>query len=102
MQVPEGYEYKEQMSWRRLRRLLSTPTNLLVILQGLFGCLPWGMILVFLNDYLSQDKSLTVQQATLVLLVLGVGGGVGVVAGGWLGQAAYNWRKGAMGCFIGK
>lgn len=34
--------------------------------QGLFGCLPWGMILTYLNDYLSQNKGLRIQTATLV------------------------------------
>lgn len=34
--------------------------------QGLFGCLPWGMLLTFLNDYLSQNKGLTVPTATAV------------------------------------
>ena len=35
-------------------------------LQGLFGCIPWGMILTYLNDYLSQNKGLSVQGATAV------------------------------------
>lgn len=132
MQVPEGFEYKEQMTWRKLGRLLMIPTNVLVILQvgvnatrhssfsfleqvldpalrvscscsqGLFGCLPWGFIIVFFSDHLSKDRGLSVQQATLVLLVLGIGGGIGVVVGGWLGQALYNKRKWSMGCFIGE
>ena len=149
-------------------------TNALVILQGLFGCLPWGMILTYLNDFLSQNKGLSEQTATLVggwvsgghyreercvcvwggyvehevavemagrwvvrgeagsgdgcgcspppllillsprsphphatcdppqvLLVLGLGGAVGVVGGGALGQALYNRRKWSMSVFIG-
>lgn len=128
---PEDFAYSEQMTWRKLGRLLLIKTNVLVILQarsgqgllgcgfasvnlikadpgavlllqGLFGCLPWGMILVFLNDFMSQDKGLTVQQATLVLLVLGIGGGVGVVGGGCLGQWLYNRQKWSMPAFIGK
>jgi predicted MFS family arabinose efflux permease len=74
---------------------------LLCNLQGLFGCLPWGMILVFLNDFLAQNKGLSVQQSTFVLLVLGVGGGIGVVGGGWLGQWLYNRWKWSMSLFIG-
>ncbi|EFN57703.1 hypothetical protein CHLNCDRAFT_142913 [Chlorella variabilis] len=94
---PEDFAYSEQMTWRKLGRLLLIKTNVL----GLFGCLPWGMILVFLNDFMSQDKGLTVQQATLVLLVLGIGGGVGVVGGGCLGQWLYNRQKWSMPAFIG-
>lgn len=43
-------------TWRRLPQAM----------QGLFGCLPWGMLLTFLNDYLSQNKGLTVPTATAV------------------------------------
>ncbi|KAL4426059.1 hypothetical protein ABPG77_007855 [Micractinium sp. CCAP 211/92] len=97
------FEYSEQMTWRKLGRLLLIPTNAMAILQasGLFGCIPWGMILTYLNDYLSQNKGLSVQGATAVLLFLGLGGAVGVVGGGVVGQWLYNRRKWAMSLFIG-
>jgi len=34
--------------------------------QGLPGCLPWGMLLVFFNDFLAQQKGFSVPAATLV------------------------------------
>ena len=36
------------------------------VLQGLPGCLPWGMFLTFFNDFLSQQKGLSVPVATMV------------------------------------
>ena len=50
----------------KVGRLLRTPTNLACIGQGIFGCIPWGMLLTFLNDYLAQEKGLSVQGATTV------------------------------------
>jgi predicted MFS family arabinose efflux permease len=44
----------------------------------------------YLNDYLSQEKGFSVQMATVVILVFGLTGGGGVVAGGWAGQWMYN------------
>ena len=35
-------------------------------MQGLPGCLPWGMFLTFFNDFLSQQKGLSVPVATMV------------------------------------
>jgi hypothetical protein len=35
-------------------------------MQGLPGCLPWGMLLVFFNDFLAQQKGFSVPAATLV------------------------------------
>ena len=32
-------------------------SGLPIKLQGLPGCLPWGMILTFMNDYLAQVRA---------------------------------------------
>jgi hypothetical protein len=58
--------YDERISWAKTNKLVRIPTNILIIGQGLFGCLPWGMLLTFLNDYLAQNKGLGVSTATLV------------------------------------
>jgi MFS family permease len=59
--------------------------------QGLFGCLPWGVMQTYLTDYLHQQRGLSIQLATTVILLFGVGSAVGVIAGGAAGQALYNW-----------
>ena len=38
---PGSFEYRERLTWRKAGRLLTIPTNVMVISQGLFGCLPW-------------------------------------------------------------
>lgn len=58
--------YAERLTWRKAARVLCTPTNLCAIGQGLFGSIPWGMLLTFLNDFLAQDRGLSVQHATTV------------------------------------
>jgi len=70
-----------------------------VFLQGVPGSLPWGMIMVFLNDYLAQDQGLGVRRATGVLLAFGVASGVGTVAAGAAGQWLYNRREELMVLF---
>lgn len=52
----ESYVYKEKITWRKIGRVLSTPSNLCCIGQGLPGSLPWGVILTFFNDYLVQEQ----------------------------------------------
>mmetsp|Transcript_19224 Transcript_19224/g.45853 ORF Transcript_19224/g.45853 Transcript_19224/m.45853 type:complete len:325 (+) Transcript_19224:252-1226(+) len=58
-----GCTYEERMSWSKLQLMFSTPTNVLIVIQGLPGCLPWGVLVVFLNDYLVQQKGLSAQVA---------------------------------------
>ena len=83
----------------RLGRALRIGSNAVVFLQGVPGSLPWGMIMVFLNDYLAQDQGLGVRRATGVLLAFGVASGVGTVAAGAAGQWLYNRREELMVLF---
>mmetsp|Transcript_33129 Transcript_33129/g.65589 ORF Transcript_33129/g.65589 Transcript_33129/m.65589 type:complete len:340 (-) Transcript_33129:1002-2021(-) len=46
-----------QLTWK----IISLPSVLLTLVQGVPGCVPWGVINTFLNDYLSADGGMTVQ-----------------------------------------
>jgi len=63
-------------------------SNFLLMLQGFFCNVPWGVMFVFLNDFLSQEKGLTVPDATFIVAVFGVGCAVGGILGGYLGTLA--------------
>lgn len=56
----------------------------LIARQGIPGCVPWGVSITFLNDYLATDKGLGVFPSTCVLTLYGVGGIIGVQDGVWL------------------
>ena len=79
-----------QSSCAKLRVLLTTPTVILVYMQGVPGCIPWGVINVYLNDFMSQQRGLTVPQATSLLVVFGMGSVLGGLVGGIWGQWLYN------------
>ena len=64
------------------RELLKSKTVLLTLIQGAPGCIPWGIVNTFLNDYLSQDCGMSVQTATATILVFGVGNFLGILVGG--------------------
>ena len=70
--------------------LFKIPTVWLVFLQGIPGCVPWGTINAFLPDYLHAEAGFTVQQATLIMSGFSLGGGIGTLLGGELGQRLYN------------
>jgi hypothetical protein len=69
-------------------------------MQGLPGCLPWGLIFAFLNDYL-QDEGFSKPVATLVVMTFGSGGTLGCIVAGVAGTRLYVWRKGAVAVFMG-
>ncbi|KAK9838287.1 hypothetical protein WJX81_002411 [Elliptochloris bilobata] len=95
------FQYAERISLRKAAALGRTRSNLAVVLQGLPGSLPWGVLITFLNDFLSQQKGLTVPQATVVVIVAGSGGAVGVLGGGFLGQQLHAVWRPAMPLFTG-
>jgi len=41
--------------------LIRTPSFVLLVLQGAPGCVPWGVVNSFLNDYLAQDRGMSIQ-----------------------------------------
>ena len=69
-------------------------------MQGLPGCLPWGLVMAYLNDDL-QHRGLSKPLATLVVMVYGSGGLLGSIVAGVLGQRLYNWRKGVLPLLAG-
>ena len=85
----------------KIMDLLRTPTIALCYLQGIPGCIPWSIITVFMSDYLSTDRGLTIKQATYVFTLFGLGGLCGQISGGWIGQALYNRDKRLQCLFMG-
>lgn len=69
----DAVHYAEQIEWRKVCGVLATPSCALIFLQGLPGCLPWGMVLVFLNDFFSNEGRLSVQAATALLATFSIG-----------------------------
>ncbi len=51
----------ESASFKSTCNLLSTPTVILLLIQGAPSVLPFGITSTFLNDYLAQDKGLQVE-----------------------------------------
>jgi predicted MFS family arabinose efflux permease len=45
----------------------------------------------YINDYLHLNKGYSVEMSTVIILLFGLGGGLGVLAGGAAGQLLYNW-----------
>ncbi len=60
------------------------------MMQGLPGSIPWGMFMTFLNDFFQQQYGISTAVATTIISVFGIGGGLGVIGGGYISQLLYN------------
>lgn len=93
-----------RQSWsiyRKYVKLFQRKTALLCYLQGIVGCIPWSIISVFLNDFLVADLGYSPIQSTGFLMILGLGGLMGQIAGGWIGQTIYNRDKRLVSLLMG-
>lgn len=78
-----------RVTLQSMKEILKTPTVVLLMLQGVPGCVPWGIFNTYFIDYLSEDRGNTVQGATTVVLIFGIGNFFGILVGGRYGDRLY-------------
>lgn len=96
-----GRHYDRKLTWDAFRHAVqNNASNLNLLLQGFFSNLPWGVIFVFLNDYLSQERGFSVPDATFLVLIFGVGSAFGGVLGGYLGESVQAFNRAYLPLFM--
>ena len=83
------------------RRIFSNRTNILALLQGIPGMVPWGFMFVYVVDFLEKERGYHVEEATLIALVFGVSSIFGGLGGGFLGSLVYRRRRRLLAMFGG-
>ena len=48
--------YTEKIDFEKIGEIFRTKTITLLIIQGIPGCIPWGILNVYTNDFLSNDR----------------------------------------------
>ena len=99
--IARGGKYDKKLSWSQfVSSMTKHSSNYLLMLQGFFCNVPLGVLFVFLNDFLSQEKGLSVPDATFIIAVFGVGCAAGGILGGFLGGLASNADKRLLPLFM--
>lgn len=88
-----GYAYPKVPKLEDYAKLVSIKTNFLLFLQGIAGTIPWGAIPYFLVEFFRRERALSVEVATLVFVIFGVGNILGTIIGGWIGAVLYRRSK---------
>jgi translation initiation factor 4G len=85
--IESGNRYERKLTPQAFRHaVISHRSNAILLWQGFFSSLPWGIIFVFLNDFLSQERGFSVPDATFLVAVFGFGCAMGGILGGYFGQ----------------
>ncbi|MEM7180497.1 MAG: MFS transporter [Spirochaetota bacterium] len=78
---------------KRIQMIFRKRTNTIVFVQGLFGCIPWGVFSFFLISFYENKYAISKILATSYALAAGGGMLLGTFLGGLLGQKLYNRKK---------
>eukprot|EP00927_Polykrikos_kofoidii_P036478 TRINITY_DN30806_c0_g1_i1.p1 TRINITY_DN30806_c0_g1~~TRINITY_DN30806_c0_g1_i1.p1 ORF type:complete len:616 (+),score=103.63 TRINITY_DN30806_c0_g1_i1:67-1914(+) len=81
-----GVSHANIFSYRQMRALLNNKTNFLVIIQAFPGNIPWGVIIVYMHDFLVQDLGMPVHRALGAVATLALAAFAGVISGGLIGE----------------
>jgi MFS family permease len=99
--LTSGNKYERQLTLAGfLDAMQKNRSNSLLLWQGFFTSLPWGIVFVFLNDYLSQEKGFSVPDATFVVMLFGVGCAIGGITGGYIGQMCQKHNRHLLPLFM--
>eukprot|EP00538_Stauroneis_constricta_P006473 CAMPEP_0119551606 /NCGR_PEP_ID=MMETSP1352-20130426/4811_1 /TAXON_ID=265584 /ORGANISM="Stauroneis constricta, Strain CCMP1120" /LENGTH=743 /DNA_ID=CAMNT_0007597691 /DNA_START=81 /DNA_END=2312 /DNA_ORIENTATION=- len=99
--IRSGTKYDRHLTWDGfVHTIKHNQSNRLLIWQGFFSSVPWGIIFVFLNDFLSQEKGFSVPDATFMVMLFGIGCAVGGVLGGYLGQVFMGINRSYLPLFM--
>jgi len=93
--------YTERITIGKFVSLFSSPTVALMLLQGLPCSLAWGVLLIYMNDFLSQALGISVELSTLIVLSYGVGIVLGQLWGGWLADRWFLRHKKLLSLVMG-
>eukprot|EP00744_Colponema_vietnamica_P015056 GILI01021086.1.p1 GENE.GILI01021086.1~~GILI01021086.1.p1 ORF type:complete len:496 (-),score=67.72 GILI01021086.1:23-1510(-) len=83
-------QYEEKLNFKDFLHIFTIKTNIVIILQALPCTLPWGVMYVYFNDFMVQNKGLSITQSSLCLVFFGMGGSVGCLSGGVIGDRIYR------------
>lgn len=96
-----GTRYERTLSWKGFCHAMhNNESNRILMWQGFFSSVPWGIIFVFLNDYLSQERGFSVPDATFLVFMFGLGCAAGGVFGGYWGQVIQSWNRAWLPLFM--
>ncbi len=88
--LEEGAVYNHKIKLSDFKLILSNRTNILMLIQGLPGCIPWGVLTFWSITFFVEVRQMTQGNATMVWELFGIGTAIGTVAFAILGDRIFK------------
>jgi MFS family permease len=88
--IEKGMVYKQTIRLSDFKIIMLNKTNLYVFLQGIPGCVPWGILTYWAITFFQKFRHISKEAATTIFLVLGIGSLIGGILFAYLGQWLYK------------
>jgi MFS family permease len=88
--IQKGLVYKQKINIRDFKTILRIKTNIYILLQGIPGCIPWGVLTYWAITFFQVYRHVSKEMATTVFLVLGIGSTLGGIFFAYLGEWLYK------------
>ncbi len=101
--IDEGAAYQYKIKLSDFKILLSNKTNILMLLQGIPGCIPWGVLTFWSITYFVDVQGFSQVDATKVWELFGIGTAIGAISWSLLGDKLFrkNARYAPLFCGTG-
>ncbi|MEA2102754.1 MAG: MFS transporter [Thermodesulfobacteriota bacterium] len=105
--IQDGLAYSQKIKLSDFKIIFKTRTNLLLFLQGIPGCIPWGILPFWIITFMETQRGFTKIQATTIWELFGIGTVTGGILWAILGDKLFNKKPSYLpmvctaGVFIG-
>ncbi|KAL8446635.1 hypothetical protein Emag_004695 [Eimeria magna] len=84
-----GAREQQELTFQGLKGMAKSKTNILMLMQAFPGNVPWGVLVVYLHDFLRTDVGLTDNVAIAAIVAVATASFCGMIVGGIIGGHLY-------------
>ena len=88
--MDRGGDYQETIRLADFKIIFGSRTNRLLFLQGIPGCIPWGLLPFWLIAFFETVRGFPKAQAAMIWELFGIGAAVGLIAWAVVGDRLFQ------------
>lgn len=88
--IEEGAVYAYRIKLSDFKLIIKNKTNLFMLVQGIPGCIPWGVLTFWSITYFKEVMKYSQTTSTMVWEIFGIGNAVGLILWAYIGDKIFK------------